>query len=204
MTSRGLIGRLIGAALGLAVLTPSLAIGADTLPGVVTTGRYGEGTLATARQPAPDAGTPGGVYGVGAWPSYTPPLADGAGRELVIGACSICHSTTYITMQPPLPAATWAAACCTRGGATESSRSCTVLPSLPWVTICRITPSPPERVTAPACGLMSPVMIRSRVVLPAPLAPTSATLAPSPTRNEMSSSNTRPSGSSYRTPATST
>jgi hypothetical protein len=109
MTSRGLIGRLIGAALGLAVLTPSLAIGADTLPGVVTTGRYGEGTLATARQPAPDAGTPGGVYGVGAWPSYTPPLADGAGRELVIGACSICHSTTYITMQPPLPAATWAA-----------------------------------------------------------------------------------------------
>ena len=36
--------------------------------------------------------------------------------------------------------------------------------------------------------------MRSRVVLPAPLAPTSATLAPSPTRNETSSSSTRPSG----------
>ena len=34
------------------------------------------------------------------------------------------------------------------------------------------------RVTAPACGASSPVMIRSSVVLPAPLAPTSATLAP--------------------------
>ena len=57
-------------------------------------------------------------------------------------------------------------------------------------------PSPPERVTTPACGTRSPVMIRSSVVLPAPLAPTSATLAPSPTRNDTSSSSTRPSGSS--------
>ena len=53
-----------------------------------------------------------------------------------------------------------------------------------------------ERVTAPACGARSPVMIRSSVVLPAPLAPTRATLAPSPTRNDTSSSSTRPSGSS--------
>jgi hypothetical protein len=109
MTTCLRIGLLIGALLGLAVLTPWPATAADTLPGVVTTGRYGEGTLATTRQPAPGAGTPGGVYGVGAWPSYPSPLADGAGRDLVIGACSICHSTTYITMQPPLPAATWAA-----------------------------------------------------------------------------------------------
>ena len=71
-----------------------------------------------------------------------------------------------------------------------------MLPSLPCVTICRITPSPPVRVTAPACGTRSPVTIRSSVVFPAPLAPTSATLAPSPTRNETSSSSTRPSGSS--------
>src|SRR4051794_19734527 len=67
-----------------------------------------------------------------------------------------------------------------------------------------MTPRPPLRVTTPACGGRSPVMIRSSVVLPAPLAPTSATLAPSPTRNDTSSSSTRPSGSSYRTPATST
>jgi hypothetical protein len=109
MQSRPLIGLLGGTLLGVAVLTPLLATADDTLPGVVTTGRYGEGTLAAPRQPAPDVGTPGSVYGVGPWPSYTPPLADAAGRDLVIGACSICHSTTYITMQPPLPAATWAA-----------------------------------------------------------------------------------------------
>jgi hypothetical protein len=107
--TRLLIGLLGATLLGTAVLMPWPAPADDTLPGVVTIGRYGEGTLATSRQPAPDVGTPGGVYGVGPWPSYTPPLADGAGRDLVIGACSICHSTTYITMQPPLPAATWAA-----------------------------------------------------------------------------------------------
>jgi hypothetical protein len=37
--------------------------------------------------------------------------------------------------------------------------------------IGRITPSPPERVTAPACGARSPMMIRSRVVLPPPEGP---------------------------------
>ena len=71
-------------------------------------------------------------------------------------------------------------------------------------TICRITPRPPLRVIAPACGMRSPVTIRSNVVFPAPLAPTSATFAPSPTRNDTSSSSTRPSGSSNRTPETST
>ena len=80
----------------------------EVLPGVVAAGRYGEGVLATARQPAPEAGVTGGVYGVGPWPSHTPPLADGASRDLVVGVCSICHSTTYITMQPALPAAAWA------------------------------------------------------------------------------------------------
>jgi len=109
MASRQLIGLLTGTLLVVAVPTPWSATADDTLPGVVTTGRYGEGALATPRQPAPSVGIPGGVYGVGAWPSYAPPLADGPGRDLVIGACSICHSTTYITMQPPLPAPTWAA-----------------------------------------------------------------------------------------------
>jgi len=109
MASRLLIGLLRGTLLGIAVLATAPVTADDTLPGVVTAGRYAEGILATPRQPAPDVGRPGSAYGVGPWPSYTPPLADGTGRDLVIGACSICHSTTYITMQPPLPAATWAA-----------------------------------------------------------------------------------------------
>ena len=58
----------------------------------------------------------------------------------------------------------------------------------------RITPSPPLRETEPLVGVRSPAMIRSRVVLPDPLGPTSATTAPSATRNETSSSSTRPSG----------
>ena len=58
----------------------------------------------------------------------------------------------------------------------------------------RITPSPPLRETEPLVGVRSPAMIRSRVVLPEPLGPTRATVAPSPTRKDTSSSSTRPSG----------
>lgn len=103
------IGALASATVLAGVVVALPAVAQDTLPGVVATGRYGEGTLVTPKQPAPDIGVPGGVYGVGPWPTYTSPLADGPGRDLVIGVCSICHSTTYISMQPPLPAAAWAA-----------------------------------------------------------------------------------------------
>jgi len=58
-------------------------------------------------QPAPRNDDAGAVYAVGAWPTYTPPLVDGDGKALVQSFCGICHSTTYITMQPPLPGATW-------------------------------------------------------------------------------------------------
>jgi hypothetical protein len=81
----------------------------EKLPGLTTRGRYVQGSLATSAQPMPDPAPAGAIYGVGAWPSYTPPLADGPGRDVVVGVCNTCHSTTYITMQPPLPAATWKA-----------------------------------------------------------------------------------------------
>ena len=58
-----------------------------------------------------------------------------------------------------------------------------------------MTPTPPVRATAPEDGCRSPAIIRSSVVLPAPLAPTSAVFAPSPTRKLTSSKSTRPSGS---------
>ena len=61
-------------------------------------------------------------------------------------------------------------------------------------TNCGITPSPPLTVTVPPCGCSSPESSLSRVVLPAPFGPTSATAAPSPTRNETSPSSARPSG----------
>ena len=69
---------------------------------------------------------------------------------------------------------------------------------------CRITPSPPLVVTVPDCGITSPAISLISVVLPAPFGPTSAATVPSPTRNEASSSSTRPSGSACCTCATST
>ncbi|WP_018465348.1 cytochrome c [Calidithermus timidus] len=82
----------------------------SSLPGVKEEGNYTQGTLGQVLQPLPVANAqPDGVYSVGAWPLYTPELADGPGKELVMGYCQVCHSSTYITMQPPLPAATWEA-----------------------------------------------------------------------------------------------
>lgn len=36
-------------------------------------------------------------------------LRPGAGRELVLGQCVACHSADYMTSQPPLDRAAWAA-----------------------------------------------------------------------------------------------
>lgn len=71
------------------------------IPGVVA-GQWTQGPLGLILQPAPAQPSEGSVYRVGAYPMYTPELADGEGKELVMGYCSICHSVTYITMQPPL------------------------------------------------------------------------------------------------------
>ena len=64
-------------------------------------------------------------------------------------------------------------------------------------------PRPPEIATWPESGVISPQIMRINVVLPEPLAPTNATLAPSPTRKLTSLSNTRPSESEYSTAFTS-
>jgi cytochrome c5 len=82
---------------------------APKLPGLVQAGAYDAGNLGMEMQPAPRNDDASAVYAVAAWPTYTPPLADGDGKALVQSFCGICHSTTYITMQPPLPGATWEA-----------------------------------------------------------------------------------------------
>lgn len=93
--------------LTIAALSAAASVWALERPGLVTSGDYANGTLGSVAQPAraePGAGT---VYRVGKWPTYTAELAAGPGRDTVLGHCSMCHSVTYITMQPPLPAATW-------------------------------------------------------------------------------------------------
>ena len=82
---------------------------AQERPGLLSAGDYADGTLGTAQQPARMDPQPGSVYRVGKWPTYTADLAPGKGRDTVVGNCSMCHSVTYITMQPPLPAGTWKA-----------------------------------------------------------------------------------------------
>jgi hypothetical protein len=107
MTShRGLAIVVLAAAGALAPASTALSQ-ATKAPGLVTEGVYDAGNLGMSMQPAPQNDDGGAVYAVPAWPTYTPPLADGDGKALVQSFCGICHSTTYITMQPPLPGATW-------------------------------------------------------------------------------------------------
>src|SRR3972149_951070 len=77
------------------------------IPGLIRSGQYSQGALGSFNQPGQIQQTPDGMYSVGAYPLYTPELAQGEGREIIQIFCRFCHSTTYITMQPPLPAATW-------------------------------------------------------------------------------------------------
>ncbi|HEX4542141.1 MAG TPA: cytochrome c [Candidatus Acidoferrum sp.] len=50
-----------------------------------------------------------GLYRVAAYPLYPPELAAGEGKQETEAYCVACHGTRYISMQPPLPAATWEA-----------------------------------------------------------------------------------------------
>src|SRR5438105_1696925 len=105
MTGNRCLGIVLLAAAG-ALAPGSTALSQSTkVPGLVQEGNYDPGNLGIQMQPAPPNDDAGAVYAVGPWPTYTPPLADGEGRELVQSFCGICHSTTYITMHPPLTSA---------------------------------------------------------------------------------------------------
>lgn len=60
-------------------------------------------------QPAPALLQPDSVYQVGAWSTETPSLVPGDGLALVESHCAVCHSTRYISGQPPLPDTAWQA-----------------------------------------------------------------------------------------------
>lgn len=72
-------------------------------------GRYQPATLGQSSQAAHSEDTLDSQYGSGAYPLYPPQLEEGEGKVEVEGYCSVCHSTRYITMQPPLPTTTWEA-----------------------------------------------------------------------------------------------
>jgi cytochrome c5 len=109
MTGNQCLGIVLLAAAGALVPGATALSQATKVPGLVQEGNYAPGNLGMQMQPAPQNDDAGAVYAVGPWPTYTPPLADGDGKELVQAFCGMCHSTTYVTMQPPLAGATWEA-----------------------------------------------------------------------------------------------
>jgi mono/diheme cytochrome c family protein len=72
-------------------------------------GEYSPSQLGSLEQAAPIVLSPDSNYQVSAYPVPAPELAAGDGLQEVRIYCNTCHSPRYITMQPPLPGATWEA-----------------------------------------------------------------------------------------------
>jgi mono/diheme cytochrome c family protein len=93
-------------------LTPigvAIALAGGLVFAQMRSGSYGSSNATHIEQAAAPVFAPDAQYDAGPYPSLTPELAEGDGRQEVQSFCAICHSTRYITMQPPLPAATWEA-----------------------------------------------------------------------------------------------
>jgi len=72
-------------------------------------GYYRPAELGSVRQTALIELSPDSNYQVSAYPVPGADLVPGDGSQEVRIYCNTCHSPSYITMQPPLPAATWEA-----------------------------------------------------------------------------------------------
>jgi len=72
-------------------------------------GHYRPTELGSLHQPAPIELSPDSNYQVPAYAATGADLAPGDGIQDVRIYCTTCHSPSYITMQPPLPAVTWEA-----------------------------------------------------------------------------------------------
>jgi hypothetical protein len=72
-------------------------------------GYYSPAEFGILRQAAPVDLSPDSIFQVSAYPVPAADLAPGDGLQDVQIYCNTCHSPRYITMQPPLAAATWEA-----------------------------------------------------------------------------------------------
>jgi len=72
-------------------------------------GNYAPAALGKLDQAVPQALREDASYSVCAFPLYTPELAAGEGQQETNIFCGQCHSTRYITTQPPLSSAAWEA-----------------------------------------------------------------------------------------------
>ena len=72
-------------------------------------GDYAPARLGAIQQAAAQPLLSNASYSVDAYPVPEVDLAPGEGLQEVRIYCGTCHSPRYITMQPPLPGATWEA-----------------------------------------------------------------------------------------------
>jgi len=85
----------------------SLVIAVGLVYADLKNGYYSPAQLGSVQQAAPIELLPDSNYEVAAFPVPGVDLAPGDGLQDVQIYCNTCHSPRYITMQPPLPAATW-------------------------------------------------------------------------------------------------
>ena len=95
--------------LAIIVAACGVALAAGVVFADLKKGYYSPGQFGSIQQTAPVALSADANYEVSAYPVPTLELAAGDGRQDVQIYCNTCHSPRYITMQPPLPAATWEA-----------------------------------------------------------------------------------------------
>jgi hypothetical protein len=87
----------------------SLAVAGGVVYADLKKGYYRPEELGNMRQAARIELSPDSNYQVPAYPVPAADLAPGDGLRDVQIYCNTCHSPRYITMQPPLPGATWEA-----------------------------------------------------------------------------------------------
>jgi hypothetical protein len=106
----GLTATILSISLGITAAAPHVpqqnAQNASPLDAAVA-GYYVPAPSGPLAQTVPLSFAPNAVYRVEAYPLHRPELAPGDGQQETDAYCNTCHSTRYITMQPPLPAATW-------------------------------------------------------------------------------------------------
>jgi len=96
----------------LLIIVPLLAVGllraqSQTSDRKTSESDYTQRNPGSAAQSISRKQANGATYRVDAYPLYRPALAPGEGSDLVASYCNTCHSTRYITMQPPLPPEVW-------------------------------------------------------------------------------------------------
>jgi len=95
--------------IALLLVACAVGISAGAVYADLKKGYYSPAQLGIEQQAAPPVFSSDGAYEVSSYPVPALEIAPGDGRAEIQIYCNTCHSLRYVTMQPPLPAATWEA-----------------------------------------------------------------------------------------------